>query len=118
MLAAAAASAAWLVAAAALLVSRMPPQPPVGPRTLELGPEPPAVANFLTHGWRVTDDAVPATLIDLAARDVVDIEQRGPPASSTCGSGRRATSRRRATSGASSTISARARTTAWFRLRR
>jgi hypothetical protein len=56
----------------------MPPQPPVGPRTLELGPEPPAVANFLTHGFRVTDDAVPATLIDLAARNVVDIEQRGP----------------------------------------
>ena len=34
--------------------------------------------NFLTHGFRVTDDAVPATLIDLAARNVVDIEQRGP----------------------------------------
>ena len=50
----------------------------MGPRTLDLGPEPPAVANFLVHGFRVTDDAVPATLIDLAARNVVDIEQRGP----------------------------------------
>jgi len=60
------------------LLSRAPPQPPVGPRTLELSAEPPAVANFLTHGLRVTDDAVPATLIDLAARNVVDIEQRGP----------------------------------------
>lgn len=30
------------------------------------------------HGFRVTGDAVPATLIDLAARNVVDIEQRGP----------------------------------------
>jgi hypothetical protein len=49
----------------------------VGPRTLELGAEPPAVVNFLTHGFRVTADAVPATLIDLAARNVVDIEQRG-----------------------------------------
>jgi hypothetical protein len=38
------------------------------------------VVNFLTHGFRVTDDAVPATLIDLAARNVVDIEQRGPGA--------------------------------------
>ncbi len=56
----------------------MPPQPHVGARTLELGAEPPAVANFLTHGFRVTDDVVPATLIDLAARNVVDIEQRGP----------------------------------------
>ena len=77
-LAAIAASALWLVAAAAVLISRTPPQPPVGPRALDLGPEPPAVANFLVHGFRVTDDAVPATLIDLAARDVVDIEQRGP----------------------------------------
>jgi hypothetical protein len=34
------------------------------------------VVNFLTHGFRVTDDAVPPTLIDLAARNVVDIEQR------------------------------------------
>ncbi len=76
--AAVAASALWLGAAAAVLVSRTPPQPPVGPRTLDLGPEPPAVANFLVHGFRVTDDAVPATLIDLAARNVVDIEQRGP----------------------------------------
>jgi hypothetical protein len=56
----------------------MPPTPPVGPRTLELGSEPPAVANFLVHGFRVTDEAVPATLIDLAARNVVDIEERGP----------------------------------------
>ena len=56
----------------------MPPVPPVGPRTLDLGTEPPAVASFLVHGFRVADDAVPATLIDLAARNVVDIEERGP----------------------------------------
>jgi hypothetical protein len=49
-LVAVAASAGWLVAAAAVLISRAPPQPPVGPRTLELGAEPPAVANLLTHG--------------------------------------------------------------------
>jgi len=73
-----AAAALWLLAAAALLISRAPPTPVVGMRSLELGAEPPAVANFLTHGWRVTDDAVPATLVDLAARNVVDIEQRGP----------------------------------------
>ena len=63
-----------------VLVSRTPPEPSVGPRTLELGDEPPAVVNFLTHGFRVTDDAIPATLIDLAARNVIDIEQRGPGA--------------------------------------
>jgi hypothetical protein len=71
-------SIAWLLAAALVFVLRRPPEPPVGPRTLELGPEPPAVANFLVNDFRVTDDAVPATLIDLAARNVVDVEQRGP----------------------------------------
>ena len=68
----------WLLVAAVVYVLRRPPEPPVGPRTLELGPEPPAVANFLVNDFRVTDDAVPATLIDLAARNVVDVEQRGP----------------------------------------
>ena len=79
-IAAAAAAVAWLVAAAIVFVGRRPSEPRVGPRTLELGPEPPAVANFLVNDLRVTDDAVPATLIDLAARNVVDIEQRGPGA--------------------------------------
>jgi predicted membrane protein DUF2207 len=75
---AAASGAAWLVAAGILYLARKPPEPPVGPRTLELGPEPPAVANFLVNDFRVQEDAVPATLIDLAARNVVDVEQRGP----------------------------------------
>lgn len=68
----------WLLAAGLVHVLRKPPEPPVGPRTLELGPEPPAVANFLVNDFRVTSDAVPATLLDLAARNVVDVEQRGP----------------------------------------
>lgn len=71
-------SVAWLAAASVVFVSRRPPEPPVGPKTLELGAEPPAVANFLVNDFRVSDDAVPATLIDLAARNLVDIEQRGP----------------------------------------
>jgi hypothetical protein len=68
----------WLIAAGVVFVLRRPPEPTVGPRTLELGPEPPAVANLLVNDFRVTDDAVPATLIDLAARNVIDVEQRGP----------------------------------------
>jgi hypothetical protein len=36
------------------------------------------VANFLVNGFQVTREAVPATLLDLAARRVVEIEQRGP----------------------------------------
>ena len=69
---------AWLAAAAAVYATRAPADPPVGPTTLDLGPEPPAVANFLVHGFRVTSDAVPATLLDLAAREAIELEQRGP----------------------------------------
>jgi hypothetical protein len=70
--------AVWLVAAGAVHLVRRPPEPPVGPRTLDLGPEPPAVANFLVNDFGVTTEAVPATLIDLAARNAVDVEERGP----------------------------------------
>jgi Predicted membrane protein (DUF2207) C-terminal domain len=49
-----------------------------GPATMELGEEPPAVVDLLTNEWRVTADAVPATLLDLAARDYLDLEQYGP----------------------------------------
>jgi hypothetical protein len=70
--------AVWLVAAGAVHLVRRPPEPPVGPRTLDLGPEPPAVANFLVNDFAVTTEAVPATLIDLAARNAVDVEERGP----------------------------------------
>src|SRR5712691_8136681 len=60
------------------MLRRRPAKPSVGPATLDLGPEPPAVVNFLTHGFRVTPDAIPATLLDLAARGVVRLEHRGP----------------------------------------
>lgn len=68
----------WVLAAGVLYLLRKPPEPAVGPRTLELGPEPPAVASFLVNGFRVPSEAVPSTLLDLAARGVVEIEQRGP----------------------------------------
>src|SRR2546423_13410785 len=60
------------------MLRRRPARPPVGPKTLDLGPEPPAVVNFLTHGFAATPDAVPATLLDLPARSVVKLEHRGP----------------------------------------
>lgn len=77
-LAALATGAVWLAAAGVVFLARRPPEPPIGPKTLDLGPEPPAVANFLVNDFRLTGEAVPATLIDLAARNVVDVEQRGP----------------------------------------
>jgi hypothetical protein len=57
---------------------RRPETPKPGPPTLDLGPEPPAIVNFLANGFRVTRDAVPATLLDLAARNALDLEHRGP----------------------------------------
>lgn len=73
----AAATAVWLVAVAIVYLRRRPARPSAGPPTLDLGPEPPAVANFLVHDFRVTREAVPATLIDLAARGGVSLEERG-----------------------------------------
>jgi Predicted membrane protein (DUF2207) C-terminal domain len=76
----AAATAPWLLAVGVVYLRRRPARPEPGPPTLDLGPEPPAVANFLVHGFRGTRDAVPATLIDLAARRLVEIEEREPGA--------------------------------------
>src|ERR671922_260195 len=39
---------------------------------------PRTTANRLVHDFRVTHDAVPATLLDLAARGVVELEEREP----------------------------------------
>lgn len=41
------------------------------------GPEPPAVVNLITGDWRLGHEAVPATLLDLAARRMVAIDQVG-----------------------------------------
>jgi hypothetical protein len=75
---AAAASAPWLLAVGIVYIRRRPTKPRAARPTLDLGTEPPAVANFLVHDFRVTREAVPATLFDLAARRVVEIEERGP----------------------------------------
>ena len=75
---AAAAALAWaLLLAASLFATRSPDVAP-GPATLDLaGPEPPAVVNLLANGWRLGHEAVPATLLDLAARRIVAVDQVG-----------------------------------------
>ena len=73
----AAATAPWLLAVGIVYLRRRPNEPRPDPPTLDLGPEPPAVANLLVHDFRVTRDAVPATLLDLAARGFVELEERG-----------------------------------------
>ncbi|HUG65935.1 MAG TPA: hypothetical protein VMK83_12015 [Gaiellaceae bacterium] len=67
----------WLAGAAFAYALRAPERPPVGARVLDLGPEPPAVANFLVNDFRVTGEAIAATALDLAARNLIDVEQRG-----------------------------------------
>jgi hypothetical protein len=70
-------SVLWLALAAFVYAWRSPPRPDAGPRTLDLGPEPPALATFLVNDFRVTAEAVPATVLDLAARRFAEVEQRG-----------------------------------------
>jgi hypothetical protein len=69
---------AWLVAATYVAAAYHPRHPHATAPHTELGIEPPAVVNLLTHGWEVTSEAVPATLLDLAARRLVEIIQVSP----------------------------------------
>jgi len=71
-------AAAGAAFAALRWVQRVPRLPHAGPATSELGPEPPAVVDLLVSGWHVTSEAVPATLVDLAARRFVDLDEVGP----------------------------------------
>jgi hypothetical protein len=74
-------TAAWLAFTGIVRAVREPRNPHPVAETLDLGPEPPALANLLTRNFRVTPDAVPATLLDLAARKVgVELEQTHPGA--------------------------------------
>ena len=60
----------WLVAARAVV--RHQPELHPGPATMDLGPESPAVVNHVVHR-RLTANAVPATLLDLAARGWAEV---------------------------------------------
>jgi hypothetical protein len=76
--AAAVAVAVWLLLLGLLAVATRARTPDPGPEALDLpGDEPPAVVAMLTDGWEVGREAVPATLIDLAARKVLAIEGIG-----------------------------------------
>ena len=60
----------WLIAARAVV--RHQPEIHPGPATMDLGPESPAVVNHVVHR-RLTANAVPATLLDLAARGWAEV---------------------------------------------
>ena len=69
------AAAAWGVVFAFRFIASAPKLPDAGPSTNELGPEPPAVVNLLVNRWRLTGAALQATLVDLAARRHLGIEE-------------------------------------------
>jgi len=71
-------SAGFFLLTAVMYVARRPPVPPSLPAMSDLGPESPAIANLLANAGMVTADAVPATLFDLAARRLVQIEETEP----------------------------------------
>jgi len=78
-IAAGVAFALWLVVLAALAALSRARRPDAEPASMEMGgDEPPAVVTMLTGGWRVGREAVPATLLDLAARKLLTIEGVGP----------------------------------------
>ncbi len=79
------ATAVLLGGLGAIRWSRRPRRPQPRARAAEvgrdlpaLGPEPPAVAGFLASGFEVRREGLPATLLDLAARGVLEIEGIGP----------------------------------------
>ncbi len=75
----AAAAGLWALLLMVLTTATRPRPVRPGPSTLDLGGgEPPAIVNLLTNGWRMTTDALSATLLDLAARDLIDLVQTGP----------------------------------------
>jgi Predicted membrane protein (DUF2207) C-terminal domain len=75
-----AAVAAWLAVVCVVYLLRRPSEPDAAPPTLELGSEPPAVAGLLVRDFRLDRETVAATLLDLAARGAVELEERQPGA--------------------------------------
>ena len=70
-------TSAWYVALVGVILIRWPKTPPAGPAVTDLGDEPPAVVDLLTNDFQVTREAIPATMLDLAARGVISIEDVG-----------------------------------------
>jgi hypothetical protein len=72
------ATGVWALFIGLVRFVRTPANPEEAPPTMNLGTESPAVANLMTNDWKVTPDAVPGTLLDLAARGYVEFQQVQP----------------------------------------
>ena len=72
-----AAAAAWIVIFGWRWLATRPQMPHAGLETREVGPESPAIVNLLVNRWNVTRSAIQATLLDLASRKYIGIDQYG-----------------------------------------
>jgi hypothetical protein len=70
--------AAWFLLLGLVAVATRAPSPRPGPPTGQLRPESPAVVDLVTGNWRLCEEAAAATLLDLAARRVLSVEEIGP----------------------------------------
>ena len=73
LLAAGGTTVLWLLMIGGARLINQPRRPSAGPATQDLGPEPPALAAMLAEGFEVPQEAVNATLLDLAARGAIEI---------------------------------------------
>ena len=78
LVAAAAVGILWLAFVAVLAVVRRVPDVDAGGATQELPPESPALAGLLCDDFELGAEAVPATVVDLAARRVLTLEEVQP----------------------------------------
>jgi hypothetical protein len=67
--------AAWFGLFGLAHAATRPRMPAPAPATEDLGPESPAVASLLVNHWEITEDAAESTLIDLAARHILEFRQ-------------------------------------------
>jgi hypothetical protein len=69
--------AAWFGVYGLALLATRPDMPPAQPATEDLGPEPPAIVSLVVNRWEITEDAAESTLLDLAARRILELRQPG-----------------------------------------
>lgn len=68
----------WLVLTLVIAMIRQPPHIRAGAATQELPPETPAIAGMLCDDFELPTEVVPATVLDLAARRVLSLEEVQP----------------------------------------
>lgn len=78
LVAAAGVALLWLLGTAVVAIARRPAPTDAAPATMDLGPEPPAVAGLLCGDYTVPAETAPAILLDLAGRDVVALDEVRP----------------------------------------